>query len=104
MIQGSSVISKAAIAIKHGSIIAAGPADKIIRQYPGHRILSLKNAVLLPGLVNAHTHLELPPLLDAIRAESFPDWVINLIKKKKELYIRDYVSAVKKNTRTLIQT
>jgi len=104
MIQGSSVVSKAAIAIKRGFVIAAGPASDIIEHHPGHRLLFLKNAVLLPGLVNAHTHLELPPLLDTIRADSFPDWVLNLIKKKKELDSSDYASAVKENIRTLIQS
>jgi cytosine/adenosine deaminase-related metal-dependent hydrolase len=104
MIQGSSVISNVAIAIKGRTILAVGTEDKIITQHPGHRLLRLKNAVLLPGLVNTHTHLELPPLLDTIRAKSFPDWVLNLIKTKKELNTQDYTVAVKKNIRTLIQT
>jgi cytosine/adenosine deaminase-related metal-dependent hydrolase len=103
-IQRARMISKPAIVIKDGSILAVGPADSVIRHNPGHRLLFLKNAVLMPGLVNAHTHLELPPLLDSIRAGSFPQWVLNLIKKKKEFNSKDYAAAVKENIRTLIQT
>ena len=94
--RGSAIISNAAIALSHGTILAIGPAEKIIKQHPGHRIHFLKNTVLLPGLVNTHPHLELPPLLNAIRAKAFPDWVLNLIKSKKELGFRDYAAAVKK--------
>jgi cytosine/adenosine deaminase-related metal-dependent hydrolase len=56
----------------------------------------------MPGLINVHTHLELPPLLDAIRAKTFPDWVLNLIQVKKELDHTGYAIAAKQNVRSLI--
>jgi 5-methylthioadenosine/S-adenosylhomocysteine deaminase len=90
--------------ISSGSILAAGPEINIIRKYPGHKVIRLENAVLLPGLVNLHTHLELPPLLDMIRAKTFPDWVINLVKAKKDLTAQDYAAAARKNIKTLLCT
>ncbi len=97
-------INNGAVLVGHGTIRAAGPERLIINQYPSHRIYSLKNAVLMPGLVNIHTHLELPPLLEKIRAESFPDWVLNLIREKKVLAPEDYSAAVKQNIATLKRT
>ena len=98
------LIDNGAVAINKGTILAAGAADKIKERFSGHRIYRLRNAVLLPGLVNLHTHLELPPILDAIRAKSFPDWVLNLIQAKKTLTPDDYAAAVKTNLVALVHT
>ncbi len=58
----------------------------------------------MPGLINLHSHLELPPLLESVRAKTFPDWIINLIRAKKDLSKQDYQSATRININTLIQT
>ena len=97
-------IDNGALVFHQGTILDVGLSGKIIRKYPGHRIIRLENSVLLPGLVNLHTHLELPPLLDLIRARTYPDWVINLINAKRELETSDYTLAAKQNIRTLIYT
>jgi cytosine/adenosine deaminase-related metal-dependent hydrolase len=81
-----------------------GPARDTLKKYPSHRIYSFKNAVLMPGLINLHSHLELPPLLERIRAKMFSDWIINLIRTKKELSSINYQSAARININTLIQT
>ena len=98
------LVSNSAVAVSRGTILAAGLAKDIIREYPGHRIIHLENSVLLPGLVNLHTHLELPPLLDLIRAKTYPDWVLNLINAKRELDNDDYTLAARQNIKTLIRT
>jgi aminodeoxyfutalosine deaminase len=103
-IQGAAPINRGAVVIRHGTILAAGPVEKIIKKYSGHAVIHLPNAVLMSGLVNLHTHLELPALHDAIRADTFSDWVLNLIKKKKELSAGDYILASKQNIKTLVRT
>jgi len=97
-------IKNGAVVISRGSILAIGPANKIIKKYPGHRLYRFDNAALMPGLINLHTHLELPPLLDTIRSKAFPDWVLNLIKTKKKLHAQDYAAAVRNNIEALIQS
>ena len=77
------LLNNGAVACRSGVILAVGPASKLIAEYPGHEVCRLNNTVLMPGLINVHTHLELPPLLDAIRAKTFPEWVMNLIIAKK---------------------
>lgn len=97
-------VNKGAVVIRQGSITAAGPADKLVRKYPGHRVVHVADSVLLPGLINLHTHLELPPLLDIIRSKTFPDWVLNLVRIKKELTNNDYALATRQNINTLMST
>ena len=58
----------------------------------------------MPGLVNVHAHLELPFLRNSIRANSFSEWVLNLIQAKKGLKQSDYVLSSKGNINALIQT
>ncbi len=101
---GEPLINNGAVVCRLGTILDIGPVDIIIRKYPRYRVVRLRNTVLLPGLVNLHTHLELPPLLDAVRARAFPDWVLNLIQAKKELDTTGYAIAAKQNVRSLIRS
>ena len=97
-------INNGAVVIRYGSITTAGPAEIIIRKYPGRRVVHFADSILLPGLINLHVHLELPPLLDIIRAKTFPDWVLNLIGKKKGLASCDYDLATRQNIKMLMRT
>jgi cytosine/adenosine deaminase-related metal-dependent hydrolase len=102
--QGAAPFNNGAAAVRSGTIFDVGPVRKIINKYPGHRVIHLGNSVLMPGLINLHAHLELPPLLDIIRANTFPDWVVNLIGKKQGLTYGDYSRAARQNIRTLLRT
>ena len=93
-----------AIVINKGIIKGIGPIDYILNRFPKQDVLRLQSSVIMPGLVNTHAHLELPPLLDSIRAQAFADWVLNLIRVKKKLSNQDYKSQVSKNIHTLTQT
>ena len=97
-------IENGAIAINRGAILSVGTEDNIKKRFSSHRVIRLQNAVLMPGLVNLHSHLELPPLLERVCAKTFPDWIINLIRAKKDLSNKDYQSATRININTLIQT
>jgi cytosine/adenosine deaminase-related metal-dependent hydrolase len=100
---GMKPIDNGAVVLNHGVIEAAGPARWIINKYPRHRVHRFNNALLMPGLVNVHTHLELPPLLNAIRAKSFPEWIINLIAAKKDLDQTHYSKSASANIKALIE-
>jgi len=97
-------IENGAIVVNRGAILAVGTEDDVKKRFSSHRVIRLQNAVLMPGLVNLHSHLELPPLLDRVCAKTFPDWIINLIRAKQSLSNRDYQSATSININALIQT
>jgi aminodeoxyfutalosine deaminase len=87
----SAPLQGGAVAFEDGVIKAVGPLDDLRRsiaapvlEYPGH--------ALLPGLVNAHTHLELTHfnawlLRKDLRytPRTFVDWIIQVIKVKRTL-------------------
>lgn len=50
------VLERAALAIDHGRIVALGTMDELAAQWRAARRLDLGEALVLPGLINAHTH------------------------------------------------
>lgn len=104
MLTGTHPIRNGAVVIQSGRILDVGVKEKMIKNHVGHRCYELQNAVVLPGLVNLHAHLELSALLGAVKASTFPDWVLNLIKAKKKLVRADYASAALENVAALINS
>jgi len=46
-----------AVAVHGNSILAVGPADEIAKQYTANETIDCDGKILMPGLVNAHTHV-----------------------------------------------
>jgi len=81
----SPVIADGAVAIRDGRIIAVGGASSLQAQFAQSRVENCQG-VLLPGLVNAHIHLELSayhripqPTPDQI----FCDWIRSLLQHRQ---------------------
>jgi 5-methylthioadenosine/S-adenosylhomocysteine deaminase len=51
-----AVLEQHAVAVRDGKIEAVLPASQGRARFPGYDELALENHVLMPGLVNAHTH------------------------------------------------
>ncbi len=98
------VIDQGAVFVHEGIIEAVGTNETITKRFHGHDVIQLHDAVLMPGLVNAHTHLELPPGLHGIRSRTFPDWVLGLIEAKRHLSQRDYRTAAAENISAAIKS
>src|ERR1700745_1073507 len=84
-------ISNGAIAIEGESIIAVGSETEILKQHESAEIVSLGNAVLLPGLINTHTHLELTAMRGYLENEeqNFFGWLRKLTIARRELMTAD---------------
>jgi 5-methylthioadenosine/S-adenosylhomocysteine deaminase len=50
------VIPDGAVAVAGGRIAAVGPAAEIVARYQGREVLDAGGGIVLPGLINAHTH------------------------------------------------
>lgn len=77
----SAVIHNAALAVRDGRIVATGPAADVEVAWQGADTRDLGDALLMPGLVNAHTHVPMTflrgfaddlPLLDWLQHHIFP--------------------------------
>ena len=78
-------VENGALRVRGGRIIDVGDACSMIGQGDADEVVDFGNAVLLPPMANAHTHLELThaPYWDAFAGEreyaSFTDWLFHLI-------------------------
>jgi 5-methylthioadenosine/S-adenosylhomocysteine deaminase len=53
------------------------------REAPAGDDLDAGNCLLMPGLVNAHTHLELTTLRGAVEEVDFPRWIRSLVRARR---------------------
>ena len=51
------VIENGAVAVKGGRVIAVGSAAEIDRQYAARDVVNAEGKVVIPGLINGHTHV-----------------------------------------------
>ena len=87
------VLPVSAAAIEHGAvavdgqrIAGIGPEAEIVARFPAARVEALGEAVILPGLVNTHTHLELTALRGYLEKEEadFFAWLRKLTVARLE--------------------
>lgn len=83
----SAPIAKGAVAFGDGRIIAAGPAKYLRELYREASFEDLGNAAILPGFVNAHSHLEITALRGALDSveHDFRSWLLKLNRIRSEM-------------------
>lgn len=87
-----SPIEDGALLVEKGRILAIGARAKLAAAHPGAAAVDFGDAVILPPMVNAHTHLELthyPAWAQACGERtapvSFVDWIIQLVKVRRSV-------------------
>ncbi|WP_321391587.1 amidohydrolase family protein [uncultured Desulfuromusa sp.] len=86
-----------ALLVHAGMIAGIGSRKDITRNHPGIEVVDFSDALIVPLLINAHTHLELTdfPLWVAKADEDSPpgdfvDWILRLIRVKQKLTEKQY--------------
>jgi len=74
---GLTVIEDGAVAVDDGVIIAVGPAAEIHSQHTARETLSGDGRVVMPGLVNGHTHAAMSLLRGLADDLALMDWLTN---------------------------
>lgn len=76
----SAPVERGAIAIDNQKIVAVGARDAVLRQFPGSIVRDFGEAAILPGFVNAHTHLELTAMRGFLdrHENDFSVWLLKL--------------------------
>jgi 5-methylthioadenosine/S-adenosylhomocysteine deaminase len=82
-----------AVACVGDRIAAVGPASEVAARYPGARTTDLGDAILVPGLVDAHCHLEWSLLDGALPPGRFGDWLGRLLPLRARMRPEDHRTA-----------
>lgn len=84
--------------IDDGAVAVAGERIVQVGRWPevsGPEVVDLGEVVLLPGLVNAHCHLDFTALRGAIAPQnSFADWIRQINAKRRELTEEDFLASI----------
>jgi cytosine/adenosine deaminase-related metal-dependent hydrolase len=87
-------VENGAVAIFGDRIIEVGKFDQIQTRNSG-TVVDLGERALLPGLINAHCHLDYTRLRGKIpRQKSFTDWIRRINAEKSKLAPEDYIASI----------
>src|SRR6185437_15071314 len=84
-------IENGAVAVEGQRIAGVGPETEIVERFPEFKVERFGEAIILPGLVNLHTHLELTAMRGYLENEEtdFFAWLRKLTRARLELMTPD---------------
>lgn len=75
---GEQLLSPGCLHVRHGCVVRVWEGTDV-------DAVKLGDVALIPGLINAHTHLEFSDLQRPLAAEAgFPDWIRRVIQSRRE--------------------
>jgi len=89
----SPMIQDGAVAVDNSTIVAVGPRPDVAARFPHSRITDFGEAAILPGFVNAHSHLELTVMRGFLEREEndFFAWLRKLTVARLAMTTEDLV-------------
>ncbi len=95
-------LERGAVAIFGNKVVAVGPANELRAALIDAEQIDHGDAVIIPGLINCHSHLELSPLKWRLSPSgSFTAWICNLIKARENIEPHEYEKALEEAVKTL---
>jgi len=81
-----------AVAVKDDSILAVGPENEIKKTYTAENTIDCEGKVLMPGLVNAHTHVPMTLLRGLVDDLRLDVWLLGYIMPvEREFVSPDFI-------------
>jgi cytosine/adenosine deaminase-related metal-dependent hydrolase len=104
IVGASEAIDDGAVVVDpRGTVVDVGPASEMLPAHAGASVERVRG-VLLPGLVNAHVHIELSALRGQVRGGAgFVPWVENMLAVRAELEPERDVSIIERAVDELVE-
>ena len=97
-------IRRGAVRVEGGEIAAVGPAVELTRR-EGEPVTDLGESILLPGLINAHCHLDFTRFKGIISPrQSFTEWIKTINALRRSFTTQDYIDAIGEGFEQLAQS
>lgn len=98
----SPVINDGGIAVRDGIIIGVGGWKDISSQYPAAAVEDLGDGILMPGIINAHCHLDYTMMRGALLGGgSFSGWIQRINAIRRSLDQADFLASIASGMREL---
>jgi 5-methylthioadenosine/S-adenosylhomocysteine deaminase len=79
MDKGHRVIEDAGVAIKNGRILAVGQRKDILRRFTSTQTVDARDKIIIPGLINGHTHIPMTLFRGLADDLDLQDWLTKFI-------------------------
>ena len=83
-------IENGAVLVRDGQIADIGYATKLKTRYPDEETLDFGLAAIMPGFVDAHTHLEYSAMRGLINDVPYAAWKLHIAAKEKLFSLEDW--------------
>jgi cytosine/adenosine deaminase-related metal-dependent hydrolase len=91
----SPVIGDGGLAVRGSEILAVGRWRDLVSEHPAAPREDLGAVILLPGLINAHCHLDYTMMRSALSGRgTFTSWIKRLNAIRRSLDTRDYLDSI----------
>lgn len=96
-------IQNGAVSVQDGRIVAVGRRKDVVKAYPGAEVRELGDVVIVPGFVNAHTHVELSFMNgDSPAGGTFMSWIRDLVARQAVVAADDAALSAAKAIDTMV--
>ncbi len=90
----SPVITRGAVRVEGAQVVAVGSASELVAR-PGEEVIDLGASTLMPGLINAHCHLDYTKFKGSISSrQSFTEWIKNINALRRSFTPKEYIESI----------
>lgn len=97
----ATVVEDGAVLVEDGKIRSVDTRRQLVSAHPDAKVVNFGDSVLLPPMVNAHTHLELSMFNEwataagePVAPQDFVDWVLWLVRVKRQVSLKQLQRAL----------
>lgn len=94
MAPGSRPLPDGAVAVRDGRIVAVAPAAELLEHVPTTTLLDAGGGLIMPGLVNTHTHLAMTLLRGLADDVALQEWLSQHIWPAESAHMRPETVAI----------
>jgi len=99
----SPVVTKGAVRVEGAEITAVGSSSEL-PALPGETVVDLGACILMPGLINAHCHLDYTNFKGSIAArQSFTEWIKSINALRLSFTPKEYIESIAEGFQMLVR-
>ena len=93
-----------AVLVRGHEITAVGPLERLRAEHPGEQVTTYPGCTIVPGLVNAHTHLSLTALEGLVPSMSFSEWLPRIATITRAMNADDFAASAAAGSMACLKT
>jgi 5-methylthioadenosine/S-adenosylhomocysteine deaminase len=91
-----------AVLVRGEQIADIGRADRLLTKYPDVTVTDFEDGILIPGLINLHSHIELDALSNIGEMPAFTDWLTAVAARNRVRLPSDNLESARRGIKRLL--